>query len=121
MATQNLAGNPLIVTGAMSTSLVNAYQNGATVYIPAAIKNVNASLGVVSSRFKVSKVVWVNSQTNGDTFTVTDGAGVVICSGIAVTADLGIPQTINVNREVADLQVTQISSGYLMIYLDSID
>lgn len=122
--TQNLNANPLIVTGAMSTSLVNAYANGATVYVPAAIKNASASLGVVSSRFIVRKVVWINSVSNGDTFVITDGAGTnpsEVASGIAVTSDLGVPQTINPNKEVSDLQVTQLSSGYLLIYLDTVD
>jgi len=108
MATQNLQSNPLVVTAAMTASL----------------KNYKGPAWVPNGRFRVSKVVWVGSGTNGDTYAITDGAATnasVIAQGTAVTADLGIPQTLNINREVADLQVTQISSGYLMIYLDEID
>ena len=108
MPSQNFQSNPLVVTAAMKTSL----------------KNYLGPAWVPNGRFIVSKVVWANSQTNGDTFAITDGASsqaVTIAQGIAVTADLGVPQTINVNLEIADLQVLQVSSGYLMIYLEPID
>lgn len=117
----NLNSNPLIVDTKMDNSLVNF---AGPKYLPVAISRVSNPLGVVSSRFRVKKVVWKNSQANGDTFSISDGAPTnasVIASGIAVTLDVGIPQMISVDREVADLWVTQITSGTLLIYLDEVD
>ena len=108
MATQNLQSNPLVVTAAMKDTL----------------KNYKGPAWVPKGRFIVSKVVWCNSQTNGDTYAITDGASsqaVTIAQGVAVTADLGVPQTINPGVEVTDLQVTQLSSGFLQIYLAELD
>jgi len=88
------------------------------------LKNYLGPAWVPNGRFRVKEVVWSGSVTNGDTYAITDGASsqpVTIAQGLAVTADLGVPQTINLGLEVADLQVTQISSGYLMIYLETID
>lgn len=120
----NLTQNPLIVVVAMPSSLLNS---GGPTYISAIIKKAFSSGGAnlnytaaVSSRFIVTKVVWVNPTTNGDTYTVTDGQGVTIATGAAVTADLGMPQTNNCNREVGDVQVTQLSSGTLLIYMSQV-
>ncbi len=67
--------------------------------------------------FRVKKIVWVNPATNGDTYTVTDGHGNTIATGVCVTASIGLPQTILIDQVVSDVEVTQISSGTLLIYL----
>jgi len=68
--------------------------------------------------FRVKRVVWVNPAANEDIFTVTDGAGVTLAAGVCVTSSIGLQQTIEVNRLVKDLQVTQLSSGKLLIYVE---
>lgn len=108
MPSQNLQSNPLVITAAMKDTL----------------KNYKGPAWVPNGRFRVTKVVWAGSVTNADTFTITDGASsqaVTIAQGVAVAADLGVPQTMDLGIEVADLQVTQLSSGYLQIYLGEVD
>lgn len=67
--------------------------------------------------FRVGKIVWVNPATNGDTYAVTDGHGNTIATGVCVTASIGLPQTNLLEQLVSDVQVTQLSSGTLLIYL----
>jgi hypothetical protein len=76
---------------------------------------------VPSNRFMIVQVVWVGAAANGDTFTVTDGKGITMASGKAATATLGTPFVFPVGIEVEDVQVTQISSGTVLIYLKPID
>jgi len=71
-----------------------------------------------NGRFRVKRVVWAGPTTNGDTFTVTDGHGVVLATGSCVTASIGLPQTMIVDMLVEDVQVTQMSSGTLLIYIE---
>jgi hypothetical protein len=85
------------------------------------LRNYQGPKYLPGSRFIVDKVVWNGSTTNGDVCTVTDGAGVVIAAFIAATADLGIPQVLNINVEVTDVQVTALSSGTVYLYLKSLD
>ena len=104
----NVYSNPMIIDTAMTASL----------------KNYKGPAFVPNARFIVSKVVWVNPTTNADTFAITDGAGtgpVTIAAGTCVTGSIGLPQTQVLDIEVADLQVTQISSGKLYIYLKELD
>lgn len=72
-----------------------------------------------NGRFRVKRIVWVNPATNADTFTVTDGQGNVLATGVCVTASVGLPQTIVVDQLVTDVQLTQISSGTILIYIES--
>ena len=67
--------------------------------------------------FRVKRVVWVNPASSGDTYTVTDGHGNVLSTGVCVTASIGLPQTIVVDQNTSDCQVTQLSSGTLLIYV----
>jgi hypothetical protein len=101
----NLNANPLSFTAAMA-SLV-AYKGPK--YLP------TSSNGL----FRVKRVVWVNPATAGDTYSVSDANGNVIATGVCVTATIGLPQTIEVDLLVSDLAVTQISSGTLLIYVES--
>jgi len=71
-------------------------------------------------RFRINKVVWRGSVNVADTYAITDRAATnpsTIAEGIAATGSVGLPQINNCNREVNDLQVTQISSGTVLIYL----
>lgn len=95
--------NPLSFTTS-DASLVNAKTNK---YLPTS----NNGL------FRVKKVVWVNPTTNNDTYTVTDGNGNTLATGVCVTASIGLPQTNQVDEVVSDVQVTQLSSGTLLIYI----
>jgi hypothetical protein len=67
--------------------------------------------------FIVKKIVWVGPGTAGDTYTVTDGNGNTISTGSCVTGSIGLPQTNMVDQLVGDVQVTQLSSGTLLIYI----
>jgi hypothetical protein len=71
-----------------------------------------------NGRFRVKRVVWIGSTTNGDTFTVTDNHGVVLATGSAVTASIGLPQTTVVDELVEDVLLSQISSGTVLIYIE---
>jgi hypothetical protein len=71
-----------------------------------------------NGRFRVKRVVWSGSTTNGDTFSVTDNAGNVLASGSAVTASIGLPQTTVVDELVTDVLLSQISSGLVLIYIE---
>ena len=71
-----------------------------------------------NNRLRVKRIVWVGSTTNGDTYTVTDGYGVVLATGVCVTASIGLPQTMVVDMLVKDVQVTVLSSGTLLIYIE---
>ena len=71
-----------------------------------------------NGRFRVKRVVWTNPAANGDTFSVTDGKGVVLATGVAVTASIGLPQTIVVDELVEDVLLSQISSGTVQIYIE---
>jgi hypothetical protein len=71
-----------------------------------------------NNRFRVKRVVLVGPTTNGDTYTVTDGHGVVLATGACVTASIGLPQTTVVDMLVEDVQVTVLSSGTLLIYIE---
>jgi hypothetical protein len=71
-----------------------------------------------NGRFRVKRVVWSGSTTNGDTFSVTDNAGNVLASGSAVTASIGLPQTVVVDELVTDVLLFQISSGLVQIYIE---
>ena len=85
------------------------------------LKNYNGPAYIPSSRFLVTQVIWIGAATNGDTFTVTDGQGIPIATGKATTATLGQPFVVPVEIEVTDIQVTQISSGTVLIYLQHIN
>lgn len=71
-----------------------------------------------NARFRVKRVVWISPAANGDTFTVTDNHGVVLATGAAVTASIGLPQIIPVDQLVEDVVVTQISSGTVQIFIE---
>jgi hypothetical protein len=71
-----------------------------------------------NNRFRVNRIVWAGPTTNGDTFTVTDGHGVTLATGACVTASIGLPQTTVVDTLVEDVQVTVLSSGTLLIYIE---
>jgi hypothetical protein len=73
-----------------------------------------------NGRFRVKRVVWVNPAANGDTFSVTDNGATpnVLASGVAVTASIGLSQTIPVDQLVEDVVVAQISSGTVQIYIE---
>lgn len=71
-----------------------------------------------NGRFRVKRVVWVNPASNGDTYSVTDNAGVILATGVAVTASLGLPQTTIVDQLVEDVLLSQISSGTVLIYVE---
>lgn len=72
-----------------------------------------------NGRFRVKRIVWVNPTTDAHTFTVTDGAGNVLATGVCVTASIGLPQTTVVDELVTDVQLTQISSGTVLIYIEA--
>jgi len=71
-----------------------------------------------NGRFRVKRVVWQGSVTAADSFVVTDANGNTLASGTAVTASLGLPQTTVVDELVTDVQVTQQSSGTVLIYIE---
>lgn len=71
-----------------------------------------------NGRFRVKRVVWAGSVTNGDTATVTDNQGNILATFSAVTADLGIPQNQVVDQLVEDVLLSQISSGTVLIYIE---
>ena len=97
--------NPLSFTSASAS--LKAY-NGGPKYFP--VSN--------NGRFRVKRVVWINSQTAADTFTVTDNHGVTLATGIAVTSSVGLPQTTVVDQLVEDVLLSQISSGTVLIYIE---
>jgi hypothetical protein len=101
----NLQANPLSLTTAMTTGL-KGYLGPK--YFPVSS----------NGRFRVKRVVWLGSVTNGDTATVTDANVDVLATFAAVTADLGIPQPQAVDQLVTDVQLTQISSGTILIYIE---
>lgn len=72
-----------------------------------------------NGRFRVKRIVWVNPVANADTFSVSDGAGNILATGFCVTASVGLPQTIVVDQLVQDVQLTQISSGTVLIYIEA--
>jgi hypothetical protein len=100
----NYQSNPLTFTVAPGVSHKNLL---APKYLPVSC----------DKRFIVVRVVWFGQTANGDTFQVTDGHGVVLAAGSVVTATLGIPQTTPVGVQVEDVQVTQLSSGTVQIYV----
>lgn len=100
----NYNSNPLQFTSAD----VSLKTYGGAKYFPVSDNN----------RFRVKRIVWSGAATNGDTFTVTDGQGIVLASGVCVTASIGLPQTTVVDMLVEDVQVTQMSSGTLLIYIE---
>lgn len=71
-----------------------------------------------NGRFRVKRVVWANPVTNGDTFSLSDAQGNVLASGVCVTASIGLPQTTVVDELVTDVQLLQISSGTILIYVE---
>ena len=71
-----------------------------------------------NNRFRVKRIVWVGAATDGDNYVVTDGQGIVLATGNCVTASIGLPQTTVVDMLVEDVQVTQMSSGTLLIYIE---
>lgn len=97
----NLAQNPLKVDTAMTVSLRN-FQGPA--YLP-------------FGRFSVHHVDWIGPANSGDTYTITDGAGNTISSGKISTGQVGLQFAEQLGLSVTDLQVTQISSGTLLIHL----
>lgn len=104
----NVFSNPMIIDTAMTVSLKN-YQG------PAFVPN---------ARFLLHSVIWVGAATNNDTFAITDGASsspATVAAGLCVTASIGLPQTQILDMELADIKVTQISSGKLYIFLRELD
>ncbi len=71
-----------------------------------------------NGRFRVKRVVWSGPVAGGDTFSVTDNAGNVLASGSCVTASIGLPQTVVVDKLVTDVLLNQISSGTVQIYIE---
>jgi len=102
----NRNANPLQFTDATLPSLV---KYAGPKYLP---------ISTPQGQFRIKKIVWVNPAANGDTYTVTDGNGNTISTGVCVTASVGLPQTNLLDQLTEDLQVTQLSSGTLLIYVE---
>lgn len=73
--------------------------------------------GYSPSTLRISKIVWHAPALAGDTYQITDGSGTVLFEGIAVGPNTDVVLDFNVNPKlVRDFQLTQISSGSLLIY-----
>lgn len=67
---------------------------------------------------RVSKIVWHNPAAAGNTFQIADPtSGTVLFEAIAAVAGQDVVLDFNANPKVVrDFQLTQISSGTLLIY-----